>query len=422
MGKSYRESREYFYRRQKRLLRHRLKRKNKRYNPYNYSLVSSNKKIIPPAELILFKDKKIKINNPIVQLPEIFSITSNPKETLQKLYEIASLFFREEDLNISILCEQTKNMDLSALIILDTIIVKGRKYISNLGFKCQINGDFPSDANTKELFIFSGLPKHLDLLRGISPRVEILDPFSTIDDTNLETHRIIDYYNNCLKRNGYQLNNKGRVYFHKLINEIVDNARIHNGYKGKFYCGGFYSHNIKKGQLSIISFGNTMYESLSSESTSENIKAKIKEYINDQKKFYDLNYNEEMSWTVFALQYKISRLNSKETPDRGTGTIQFIETFMDMGQTMTDNKPVMSLVSGNTHILFDGTYTLKEKVINNERVKVIAFNKNNNLKDKPDKSYVKDLNIKFPGVIINVEFFVDPAYLDRFKEDDKNEE
>lgn len=129
-----------------------------------------------------------------------------------------------------------------------------------------------------------------------------------------------------------------------------------------------------------------------------------------------------MSWTVFALQYKISRLNSKETPDRGTGTIQFIEAFMDMGQTITNDKPVMSLVSGHTHILFDGTYTLKEKVINNEQVKVIAFNKNNNLKDKPDKNYVRDLNMKFPGVIINVEFFVDPAYLDRFKEDDKNEE
>lgn len=421
MSKKYRESKEYYHNRQEKILRHRLKRKNKHYNPNHASVIQKNRNVIPPTELILFKNNKIKNIKSTIQLPEIFSITKNPKETLQKVYEIASLFFEEKNLNISILCEQTKEIDLSALIILDIIIVKGRRYLSNLGFRCYVEGNFPLDNNVKELFIFSGLPKHLDLLKGTSPQVETLNPFDTINDTNLETHKIIEYYNNCLKRNGYQLNNKGMIYFHKLINEIVDNARIHNGYRDKFYCGGFYSHNIKKGQLSIISFGKTIYESLNSDSTSENIKIKIKEYINDQKKFYDFSYNEEMSWTVFALQYKISRLNSIETPDRGTGTIQFIEAFMDMGQTIQNDKPIMSLVSGNTHILFDGTYTLKEQIISNEKVKVIAFNKNNNLKDKPDKNYVKDLNIKFPGVIINVEFFMDPAYLDKFKEEENNE-
>lgn len=308
-------------------------------------------------------------------------------------------------------------MDLSALIILDTVIVKGKKYLNNQGFKCTINGNLPLEKEVQEIFIFSGLPKHLNLLKSISPEVEILDPFQTINDTNLETHRIIEYYDNCLKRNGYQLNDKGKIFFHSLINEIVDNARIHNGLKNKFYCGGFYSHNVKKGQLSIISFGNSIYESLNSNSTSENIKDKIIEYIEDQKNFFDFTYNEEMSWTVFALQYKISRLNSVETPDRGTGTIRFIEAFMAMGQTTKNDRPVMSLTSGHTHILFDGKYVLKEEKIKNEIVKVIAFNKNNNLKDKPDKDYVKDINVKFPGVIINVEFFVDPEYLEKFKED-----
>ncbi|MCI8498931.1 MAG: hypothetical protein HFG33_06045 [Bacilli bacterium] len=421
MGKKYRVSNEYFYRRQERLLRHRLRRKNKKYNPNHIPLTQNNKRVIPPTELILFKNKEIKDVSSTIQLPEIFSITQNSKETLNKLYEIASLFFKESSLTISILCDHTKSMDLSALIILDIIIVKGRKYLNNLGFKCVVNGNLPPNKEEQELFIFSGLPKHLNLLKGISPQVEILDPFCTINDTNLETHRIIEYYDKCLRRNGYKLNNKGIAYFNKLINEIVDNARIHNGYREKFYCGGFYSHNIKKGQLSIISFGKTIYESLNSESTSENIKTKIQEYIKDQKRFFDVNYNKEMSWTVFALQYKISRLNSIDTPDRGTGTIQFIEAFMDMGQTINNDKPLMSLVSGNTHILFDGTYTLKEEKIENEMVKVIAFNKNNNLKEKPDKNYVKDLDIKFPGVIINVEFFMDPVYLEKFKENDINE-
>ena len=421
MLKAYRESVEYQKRRLERLLRHRIKRKDKKHNSYSTYLIRQNKRFQPPAELTLFKCQKYKNNSSSIELTEVFSITKNPKETLQCLYKIASWFFNNSNLDISILCEHTSEMDLSALIILDALIVKGKKYINKLGYKCKISGSFPSDINAKELFLFSGLPKYFDLSSKVSQQVELLDPFSTIDETTLETHRIIDYYDNCLNRNGYRLNKKGKIYLFYLINEIVDNARIHNDIKGKFYCGGFYSHNTKKGQLSIISFGNTMYESLNSPFTSENIKKKIIEYINVQKKFFDLNYNEEMSWTVFALQYKISRFNNAESEDRGTGTIQFIEAFMNMGQTMKQEKPIMSLVSGNTHILFDGTYTLKEKTIKNEKVKVIAFNEHNDLKEKPDKNYVKDMKIKFPGVIINIEFFMDPDYLERFKEGDKNE-
>jgi hypothetical protein len=40
----------------------------------------------------------------------------------------------------------------------------------------------------------------------------------------------------------------------------------------------------------------------------------------------------------------------------------------------------MTILSGNTHILFDGTYTLKEKKINKTTTKVIAFNSTNDLK------------------------------------------
>lgn len=418
MGRKYRESKDFLCRRLKKLLKYRNKRKHIHYHPsYSYDLLRRNVK--PATELMLLNDEKIQDVNSEITLPEIFSMTKNPKETLQTIRSIISLFLRKNDLKISILCEHTKEMDLSALILLDTIIVKGKKYLNLKGYKCQINGDTPQNDDVKEIFIFSGLPKHLEILNGVSPQVEILDPFKTINDTNLETHRIIGYYNNCLKRNGYQLNDNGKIYFHKLINEIVDNARIHNGNANRFYCGGFYSHTTRKGQLSIISFGNTMFESLNSETTSKNIKEKIIEYIDNQKKFFDFSYNEEMSWTVFALQYKISRLNSIKSPDRGTGTIQFIQAFMDMGQTINSEKPTMALVSGNTHILFDGTYTLKDENIGNDIVKVIAFNKNNNLKEKPDKNYVKDLKTKFPGVIINVEFFMDHKYLERFKSEEE---
>lgn len=423
MAKRYRDSLEYIYRVQKRHLRHRNKRKKKKYNP-NKSHLLLNKRFTPtvPIELNLLKTKVVKSPKMEITLPLSFSIKNNSRKTIEIIKEITNYFFEENDLELIINCNETTDMDLSALILLDTIIVRGTHYLNKKGYKCFINGYLPKDPQTKEIFIYSGLPKHLNLLGDvIDKKIEILDPFLTINDTNIETHRIINYYNNCLKRNGYQLNTKGKVFFHSLINEIVDNARIHNGYKEKFYCGGFYSDRSKKGQLSIISFGNTIYESLNSETTTEEIKIKINDYIDCQKKFYDINYNEEMAWTVCALQYKISRFNSELTPDRGTGTIRFMEAFMNMGRTVNNDIPEMTLVSGKSQILFDGTYILKEEVINGESIQVIAFNKNNNLKEKPDKKYVKDVGVKFPGVIINVEFFVDRNYLERFKEENDNE-
>lgn len=81
----------------------------------------------------------------------------------------------------------------------------------------------------------------------------------------------------------------------------------------------------------------------------------------------------------------------------------------------------MTILSGNTHILFDGTYTLKEKKINKTTTKVIAFNSTNDLKKRPNEKYVKILENKFPGTIISCEFYVDREYLTMIKEEDKNE-
>ena len=428
MGRRNKHDLEYLHRRYMRLERHRIRRKNKKHNLNSYSNASgkiNNVEIPKELELLSYPStNNLKIQNIMsINLQDSFSITNNPIETIKQLKKIATFFLVDDNLELSITCNNTTDMDMSALILLDLIIVKGSNYITKKGFKCKINGDLPKKDNVRELFVYSGLPKHLDLLQKdkIPSNIEILNPFTSKKDTNLETDRIINYYNSCLKKNGYQLNDNGKSFFYQLINEIVDNAKLHNGYKDLYFCGGFYSDTMKKGQLSIISLGNSMYESLNGDTTDKKIKDKIKDYISYQKKFFDINYKEETSWTVYALQYKISRYNNINNPDRGTGTIRFIEAFMQMGKTSKNDKPKMSLLSGKTHIIFDGKYNLKEEIINGEKIKVIAFNENNNLKEKPDSEYVKCLSGKFPGVIINVEFYMDKRYLENFKEEEKDE-
>lgn len=414
--KKYKINKKYIKNRNLKKHKHNIKRKNKKYvRGKKIPLNSFNRKV--PYEIDLWNSIKIEKRNETFVFPKIFSLTSNPKETLYFIKKIASCYRKKQDLDIKLDCKNTIEFDISSLIILSSIIVKGSKYIHGFGYKHKISGNFPYEEKCKEIFINSGLPKHLNIFKNDEiNNIELLEPFSTIKHTTKETMRIINYYNSCLRRNGLMLNDKGKDYFFDLINEIVDNAIIHGQHGKTVYSGGYYNQREHKGQLSIISYGNSMYESLNSKDTSIEVKDTIEHFSKMHNKYFDDNYDEESLWTLLAIQYKISRLKNK-TNDRGTGTIKFIETFMKMGNTLGTEKPVMSITSGNTTIVFDGKYKIEEKDYKGSLVKQIAFNKENNLEKCPDKCYVKNNNVKFPGVAINIEFYIDKEYLKQYKEE-----
>ena len=72
-----------------------------------------------------------------------------------------------------------------------------------------------------------------------------------------------------------------------------------------------------------------------------------------------------------------------------------------IGAEINEEKPIMSITSGGCHILFDGTYTLKDVVYKDGRkVPIIAFNDKNSLNQKPDSNYVYALKNKFIGGFI----------------------
>jgi hypothetical protein len=144
------------------------------------------------------------------------------------------------------------------------------------------------------------------------------------------TNKVIEYYNTCLSSNGFILNKKGVIHFNKLVGEIIGNANEHSGKNGTWYVSGHFSksdeNSVDKGRLTFISFGNTIYESLKSRTTSEKIKKKLNNHTKVHASLFNIRWNEESSWTVFALQWMISRLKTDDN-DRGTGTIKFIESF-----------------------------------------------------------------------------------------------
>lgn len=408
--------------------RNKKKRKNIKYNRYRIckggkTRINLNRSQKTFDKYKFFsKPKTCSENETIINIPQSFNLIENPDESIKTLMEINYAFEKTDSKNIIFDYSNCNNLGLDASIICDLLVLNGKKYRNQANKNAKISGNMPNGYNAGEIFCNSGLLKHLNLFKKEDPLVERLEPFNQEKDVNKATNQTIIYYNNCLKRYGYTLNEKGVNYFNKLVDEIIGNANEHSGENGEWYVSGHFTQagncEYGRGNLVFVSIGNTIYENLKYNTKSKNTMNKLESHLKSHRSLFDFNWNEESSLTVLGLQYKISSATDDKHPDRGTGTIEFINSFTNLGRKVDGDVPKMAIISGNTHILFDGTYTLKERKVKNKIIKTIAFNKENNIKKKPDPNYVKILKNSFPGVIISVNFYVDKRYLNELKKEE----
>jgi len=111
-------------------------------------------------------------------------------------------------------------------------------------------------------------------------------------------------------------------------------------------------------------------------------------------------FEEECLWTLYALQEGVTSVISNKR--RGNGSIQFIESFFNIKGVnhSADEISQLNILSGNTRIIFDGKYNIKENIKDNERFKVMTFNESGKIEEPPDKNYVKFVDNYFPGTMI----------------------
>jgi hypothetical protein len=122
--------------------------------------------------------------------------------------------------------------------------------------------------------------------------------------------------------------------------------------------------------------------------------------------FSKAEFEEQTLWTLYALQEGVT---SKADWKRGNGSIRFIDSFFSLkGDNEKDNISYLSIVSGNTRITFDGTYRLIDKIKgkNNRKYKMMTFNENGDIENKPDKKYVIFAENYFPGTIISAKICI----------------
>lgn len=375
-----------------------------------------------------FYNKFYKNNNDEcnIIIPDDFRISTNPDPVIKCLKNMFMGIISKRIKRIHFDHTKCQSIDLSASALMDSIVLSALSSDNNLIKNCK--GKYFKDNEVGQFLDRSGLTKHLCYL---DKDFTLENNYENIDKNyigydlkpcnyNLEadkiTTEITKYYNKCLKTQGLELNEKGENFFFKIIGEIIANCNDHGNKKIDWYVQGHYcitKNNIGKFYLTIFNFGDSIYELLKKETTDETLK-RLNNITTLHNENFDNNWNEEMLWTLYALQDGVSRLRDSSSStqySRGTGTITFIDAFYSLGKNNSGKEPIMSITSGNTHIIFNSNYTISEDGI-------IAFNKENDLNIIPDFNNVKKIKNYFPGTIINIDMYIDRDYLVKYKEGD----
>jgi hypothetical protein len=274
----------------------------------------------------------------------------------------------------------------------------------------------------------SGIPHHLGLPESeLEPEVEALVHRAELqtgtskrnergNKRNAAGQYLTDYFDKCLRSLGYQLKKAGKTYLGSLLTEVIGNAEEHG--RGQWYTIGHW-HRGQHGDakkygtchLVILNYGTTIYESLSGPDVSETLKSELRSLsaAHERRKFFSRAWDQETLWTLYALQERVSRYTGLPgSIDRGNGTIEVIEFFRKLSEAKGGR---MCIVSGNSYILFDGTYKLGDIQRAGEFLQVIAFNEKNDLEEPPDPKYVFRLPSYFPGTIVSIELTLEESYL-----------
>ena len=407
-----------------RILKLRLKKRKKRKkkkSKVRKIIVNNNQlknKIVDWLDINNFKKKVRRKRNQqeiIIIVPKIFSFIKNPEDTIKTLKKI---FYSGMNKNIKCInLDHSKCEELGLCASLLTVLIlkelkKKRK--NDISYK----GNVPKTEDANKLFHISGIIKQLGIADLKSIDTKTLDIISNKNESEM-AEKIVDFYQECLRTQNYVLSDAGENFFYKMIGEVFDNAQQYSGSYGTWHAQGYFdkpqnNEEYGKCRLVLMNFGHSIYDGLKLPDTTELTRKQLVKQTNKTKKLFNFDFTEEILWSLYALQKNVSKRREKsgKNSDRGKGTMDLIYSFTKIGDNKYKDKPIMSITTGNCHILFDGKYNLIEvQHKNGVKIPMIAFNKKNSLKQKPDKSNVFSLKNKFPGVVISMEFYLDRTYM-----------
>lgn len=372
--------------------------------------------------------------NCIKECPPKFSLIEQPEDALNFISDIAQLGRSSEIRHISLDHSQIDCHDLGAEVLLGMAVKIVKNSALGRNRNISVRGFLPNSIIKQRLIRSMGVVKQLDIEHegATEDQLELFDfegskssviKYQDQDRKNLCTKKFVDYLDKCLSYSERQLTDESRGQMVNYLGEIIGNAEDHSG-ESKWYVCGYLDHveedqeneedeNFHFCEIVIYNFGKSIADTFTDLDPGSFTMRQVSPYIDAHKKggFFGKNWEVSTLLTLVALQGYVSSKNTDETTDRGQGTVDLIEFFQGVADEClpsSGQKAKMAIISGDTHIKFDGMYQI---AIDASGKEVIAFNASNDLGEKPDRKYVRKMkSVSFPGTIIAARFPISERY------------
>lgn len=367
---------------------------------------------------------RVRGDTAVIIAPPVFSYLDNPQAALETAEKFARAI-RDDHRRIHFDQSGAVAFDLCALTVVDAI-AHDAKEERGIGF----GGHAPQNEELREIIWATGLPQTLSLTeppdhykvlglikssgRGIQGK--------SSSQPEEYAQKITEYFKSCFLEYNYTLSDKAQKLLLDGLGEILGNAAEYSGGR-RWYAKAYLRRPANKSygdcHLVVFNFGPTISETLQRLRLGSPLRDMVEKIVQKHRgPKLKRHFTDEALWTILALQGGVSNKNSDPSePEshRGTGTVDMIQMFQDLGQTVGGaESPKMAIVSGRTHIVLDGTYRMAE-VTNSEgdRWQHLAFNPSNDIWLPPDRAVVQRLKSPFPGTLISMRFYLDSKYLAR---------
>jgi hypothetical protein len=302
-----------------------------------------------------------------VPLPRIFSFIDSPNESLEALAMFVRAV-RDNPGKIHIDQNQCEQIDLCAASVLNELA-----HAASRELRVPIQGRYPASAEAREIVEATGLPARVGLTRAKS-HFKVFPVIrggkkKSLHHTGPSLRRaaasLADYLERCFRSVGYQLERTAKDLLGRLLGEVLGNVEDHVDGRDWWVVAYMRRPSSKAYgdcHISIFNFGPTVAETLKSMPASQ-LRQDIEDLVDLHRekglfKALGGRWSEDALWTLYALQEGVTRFYGDPDKHHGTGTAEMIEAFQRLGGTIGGEQPRMCLLSGDTHILFDGTHTL----------------------------------------------------------------
>lgn len=371
---------------------------------------------------------KFKNNGGNFIVPSIFSLSDNYKESFSFLKALFFALYYQKYRHVRLDYSKCERIDIDASVMMDIILGEFILHFNS----CQKSNyhvlvkdikpiNYDRDQIKKILFSIGAFTsikgfqiKYTDII-PYPLRFGIINHKYASKIREVHITEMVDYVIRCMNKMGRILTAEAEANLFTIVGEILINAEDHSS-GDKSFSIGYFQEKEENGEhvgifhLVVLNFGKTIYEMFSDPACpNPEVVLEMRELSAEYTRrgfFSKAEFEEESLWTLYALQEGVT---SKADWKRGNGSIQFIDSFFNLkGDNKKDNISSLSILSGNTRIVFDGTYRLRDRFKGKQmkKFKMMTFNDSGDISMAPDKKYVTFTEQYFPGTLISAKIFL----------------